>query len=972
MMQLILAIAYTLIVTTLAIFVIYRLKVSVSREAGGRGLLYAGAGFIVGASLVNVIQALPGYLLWFLPGVYPYIDILEFVLLGTGAVLFVTGLIMYFTFWGDRDVEVANHLEKLKLLDSLQQESRYPYPMMELLERVLKGLLAGLDEQAGAVFLFNRDKRTFVLATAVGLKKEEIALLEYYPYGHNIVSQAIEDDTAMITGDFRSLGGKAQLAASNYRSILVTPLKSGTRAVGAMLFFSTEERRYTREYMQITAPIAEWLVQKIEVSRLTRELKRKDNELTQRNRYWQEFSRRLHRMLESSGRMLSPAAFTERCLGLAEADEVWLLGLVNGRLTVHGGTKARAEFSENFKTALVGAINKRKAVILNQEGVGDDGNAFIARSSVFCPVGEGDNAILLRKNTGAITLHPEDLRLVETMASVAAIIIEGVSVQGMSATHKRGFDAITDVLKMSISLDRPDDDIAAFFANVVEICTDEDVLLLYRRANGRFKVVQSKGNGEDVHEISLGMGEGTTGKTAILRIPEALATVTAVEENLSEYDEENRIALRRLFGERERPSFQGDYPVVFHDRTDYILTWYGFGEKTAEHQDRHRLLTVLVGLLNLRIELLAVADRVSGETTASPLTVPEQLINEVNNDLSAIAGYCQLAEREPNLPGDVSGALTEVLKTTERMAKRFRGITLGVDTGAAKQGESANLNDVVRAIFTRNSISGNLHMIGGRPFEVNLVLGEIPDSDMRRDSLIALLNEACQVFTASVSEDEIITISTYTREDRIYLDISRHRKNFPPVEPVARFGRYLPPEQLAGQIADSSLLKLLQAFHGEAAVDRYSRVPSYYSFRLPLTTAAKNADYEIPAERPLTILAVDDQVVILDLLAAMCQSLGYTIVTTRDSRKGAALYQEHRPDIVIVDYAMPEMNGLELARHIKAVSPNAPIILITGWGVELDQRQLTDSGIDYVLHKPFRLEQLSDAINRLKKTSPNR
>ena len=705
------------------------------------------------------------------------------------------------------------------------------------------------------------------------------------------------------------------------------------------------------------------------MSRLTRELKRKDNELAQRNRQWQEFSRRLHRMLEDTGSMLSPSAFAERCLGLAEADEVWLLGLVNGRLTVHGGTRARADFSENFKTALIGAINKHKAVILNQEGVDDDGNGFIARSSVFCPVGDGGNAILLRKNTGAITLHQEDLRLVETMASVAAIIIEGISVRGMSTAHKRGFEAITDVLKMSIALDRPADDIATFFANVTEVCTDDDVLLLYRRDNGRFKGIRSAGTDGTIGEISLGMGEGTTGKAAILRIPEALATISAVEENLTQYDEENRIALRRLFGERERPSSQGDYPIIFNDRTEYILTRFGFGDQAGDHQDRHRLLTVLVGLLNLRIELLAVVDRASGDATASPLVIPEQLVNELNNDLSAIAGYCQLAEREPNLPGEASGALAAVLKTTEQMAKRFRGITAGIDAGAVAREQSSNLNDVVRAMFDKNSISGNLHMIGGRPFEVNLVLGEIPDGDMDRDSLTALLNEACQTFTASVSEDEIITISTYTGENRLYLDISRHRKNFPPVEPVARFGRYLSPEQLAGQVTDASLLKLLQAFHGEAAVDRYSKVPSYYSFRLPLTTVGKTVDHEKSAERPLTILAVDDQVVILDLLAAMCQSLGYTIVTTRDSRKGVTLFKEHHPDMVIVDYAMPEMNGLELSRDIKAVSPGAPIILITGWGVELEERQLADSGIDYVLHKPFRLEQLSDVITRLKKTS---
>jgi CheY-like chemotaxis protein len=121
----------------------------------------------------------------------------------------------------------------------------------------------------------------------------------------------------------------------------------------------------------------------------------------------------------------------------------------------------------------------------------------------------------------------------------------------------------------------------------------------------------------------------------------------------------------------------------------------------------------------------------------------------------------------------------------------------------------------------------------------------------------------------------------------------------------------------------------------------------------------------------LTILAVDDQPVILDLLAAMCQSLGYRIFTARNGKEGLDLFKTFHPDIVISDLAMPVMSGWELSSRIKSISPETPIIIITGWGVSVDEDKMRQIGVDYLLHKPFRLEQLSDIISKVRKAEIN-
>jgi hypothetical protein len=245
----IIAVIYPVFLIALSIFLVYRLKMRQTRDVEGLGLIYTGLFLILISSLANLLQHQPDYPTWFIGDVYTVIPIAEFLLLAGGVILFLIGLVLYFSYWGDRDQEVANHLEKLRLLDNLQQENRYPSPVPELLDRVLRGMLSGLDEEAGAIFLLNRSQKKFVLVTASGLTKEEISLLEYYPYGRNIVTQTVEDETPMISSDFRSLGGKAQLAASKFRSILVVPLISGRSRVGALLFFSQEEMHYSREFI---------------------------------------------------------------------------------------------------------------------------------------------------------------------------------------------------------------------------------------------------------------------------------------------------------------------------------------------------------------------------------------------------------------------------------------------------------------------------------------------------------------------------------------------------------------------------------------------------------------------------------------------------------------------------------------------------------------------------------------------------
>ncbi len=110
--------------------------------------------------------------------------------------------------------------------------------------------------------------------------------------------------------------------------------------------------------------------------------------------------------------------------------------------------------------------------------------------------------------------------------------------------------------------------------------------------------------------------------------------------------------------------------------------------------------------------------------------------------------------------------------------------------------------------------------------------------------------------------------------------------------------------------------------------------------------------------------------VILDLIAAMSQSMGYEVAVASSGPEGIALARRQRFTLVLTDLAMPGMSGLEVAAEIRKLQPDTPIVLVTGWEVTTDRAQLEEAGIVRVLYKPFRIEQLTEIIRSAVQISP--
>ena len=110
------------------------------------------------------------------------------------------------------------------------------------------------------------------------------------------------------------------------------------------------------------------------------------------------------------------------------------------------------------------------------------------------------------------------------------------------------------------------------------------------------------------------------------------------------------------------------------------------------------------------------------------------------------------------------------------------------------------------------------------------------------------------------------------------------------------------------------------------------------------------------------ILVIDDEPFVRDILSKMFGLKGHEVVVASDGEEGIDRFKSGRFDLVFTDLGMPRVSGWEVGKTIKTLSPKTPVIMITGWGTELDPAKLSENGIDRVVTKPFNFEELQQVV----------
>jgi two-component system KDP operon response regulator KdpE len=109
--------------------------------------------------------------------------------------------------------------------------------------------------------------------------------------------------------------------------------------------------------------------------------------------------------------------------------------------------------------------------------------------------------------------------------------------------------------------------------------------------------------------------------------------------------------------------------------------------------------------------------------------------------------------------------------------------------------------------------------------------------------------------------------------------------------------------------------------------------------------------------RPGQVLLVDDELSLQRAIAPLLRSRGYAVTLAGTGREAILAFERERPDVVILDLGLPDMDGAEVCRHIRERG-DTPIIVLSARGTEKDKVAALDAGADDYVTKPFGTEEL--------------
>lgn len=984
------------------IVILYSFYLSKKKSATERFRLLvsiSGSSLALGAAL-NWLRAFENYSGWFLPNVYPALEWIFTILVATGVVTLFLALVSESRNGSGKQVDDEQdkssgdstgisgassgqiaHLPApaRRAALNLRRELERPLNVIDLGTLALNRLLGRLDLNRGALFVFSESNARLALISAAGLSLQQQAGLERLDADNPLVSDALASGALSLAAlDSQNEAGGA-LA-------LALPLISQSETMGIALLYCETALAPDAEARAELEELASVIADNLLVARLRGQLHRQKTAATRRELDQKLYTERIERIHASFFHPDCHTALSTALVGVGGADAVGLFAydVRTEHLALSGFSDGFPVLSAGFKRAIAQGVVRDIPVLLNQRRneTARESAVDSARRVVGLVYPLHDSAIGARRlamvflsREGEFKLNTEEFSSLRKLMSGACQGLGAHERQSKNERQRQTLRAVYQLLKKP-----PIGDARAqleqFFRTLSSYLPERSVALLFENGpGGRLRPIESHGVAFGlVADLVILPGEGTLGRAAALGCESLEIGRERLEELADEYDMLNRDLFGRGFSAFGNCAAELILPLAADVKADYALAVY-----LPDHEPALEIMHSL-GLVthaqSLALSVAALREEQSalreGHGRRRDLGL---LINSLNNDLAAIVGNCQLAQRDPNLSGAQERALKVIRECAEHSSATLRSDTIhfaSTDTALSQSEPLSTVPGVVSLTETMKKfaenyfVGGQILLAEGNAREVTFDLRDdflttLDESDA--DSLIKALTSR---FVSLADESEVVTISAFHDGAYQYLTFSRQRRHFPPLTEVGRLGAFTAPG--AGMFCIPDTLASAMRLNGfEIALDDDRERPAYLSLRAAAPTrrdpeleeTTASSDSEAPR-----ILAIDDQSMILELLSAMCETLGYAIDTFESPTEALEAFENIGYDIVITDVAMPELSGWDVARRIRETNAETYLIFITGWREGLKDDDLDALGVDQVLHKPFRLEQLSEALEK--------
>ncbi len=285
--------------------------------------------------------------------------------------------------------------------------------------------------------------------------------------------------------------------------------------------------------------------------------------------------------------------------------------------------------------------------------------------------------------------------------------------------------------------------------------------------------------------------------------------------------------------------------------------------------------------------------------------------------------------------------------------------------------ETVSLNEIVADVVKVTEPSWKTEPSArGSDINIEVVAGEVSPVMGNPSELRELLANILLNSVQAMPNGGKITIQTYSSGNSAVLSLSDTGTGMSDEVKRRAFDPFFTTRGPEGTGLGLSIAYTIAKRHGgEISLESEEGKGTTVTVKIPFVSTnltAQPCRAEEPAPQPSAkIMVVDDEEAYAKALGAMAAEMGHQAKTCSNPERVLDELADGSFDLLIVDLAMPKINGLDLAKSIREKMPSLPIMLLTGWADFLRKEEAEESGVSIVLAKPVSYDDLQRSINKL-------
>ena len=522
-----------------------------------------------------------------------------------------------------------------------------------------------------------------------------------------------------------------------------------------------------------------------------------------------------------------------------------------------------------------------------------------------------------------------------------------------------------------------------FFVGVVteELDVDRASVMLLDPKDGEMWVAASRGLSEEViRSARLKVGEGIAGWVAREGKPVLVKDIKAEPKadgwsnpSLSNSFMSAPIVLsipillqEKILGVINVTNRRSGAPFDEED-LEFLFSLAGQAAASIERSKHHEDLKVAYESLRSAQERLVDSERLKavGQLAAG-------VAHDFNNLLTGILGSAQLLNAGLGSPDVDISSLRSKVELIEKLSLQGAATVRRIQEYSRIRkdvpSETVDLNavvknavDMTRTKWTDECESQGVH-IG-----IRLELGTIPETLGNASELAQVVSNLIFNAVEAMPEGGELRLRTFGEGEEIRLEVSDTGIGMSEEVREKVFEPFFTTKEKGQGLGMSVIYGIVARHKGEIQVASEEGFGSTVQISLPVCAARKEEQPPAPKrvekrDAGARVLIVDDGEINRAVFESYVSKIGHKPVQASNGKEALSIFKLCPIDLVITDLGMPGMSGWEVAKNVKKINPDVPVILISGWAIQQPETRIKESGVDWIIQKPCTMHEFTEAV----------